>query len=40
MSSPNFNFKLDIRCDEIEDGKFSMNGDDSDMAEQEVKAEA
>lgn len=33
MQSPNFNFKLDIRCDEIEAGNFQFDqeagGDES-----------
>lgn len=46
MNSPNFVFKLDIRCDELEEGMFEMKANgaestsDGDTTEQEVRTDA
>ena len=37
LQSPNFNFKLDIRCDEIESGKFQYERKDNTEVEAEVE---
>jgi hypothetical protein len=40
VNSPNFNFKLDVRCDEIEEGNFKMkNGEDTEKSNVEETVE-
>ena len=39
MEAPNFNFKLDVRCEEIETGNFQYEGKSTEDTE-EVEIEA